>query len=698
MQHQNFEDIQPVKTDIEPFPQSVSKANLPEIFLSHVHQFPSQRAYTFLNNGEAETASLTYQQLGDRVQTIAARLRSLTAPGDRALLLFSPGLEFVMAFLGCLLANVIAVPTYPVRRPQHLERLAAIAHDAAPTLILTTDDQLEQVRSHCQELQLEQIRCVAIDQWADEIGADWPPLDIAPETLAFVQYTSGSTGSPKGVMISHANLQHNLTQIQAGFGHTPQSQGVIWLPPYHDMGLIGGILQPLFVGFPVVLMPATAFLKKPIRWLQAISDYQATTSGGPNFAYDLCVQRIKPEELHHLDLSSWDVAFTGAEPVRPATIQQFSAKFSACGFRSEAFYPCYGLAEATLMVTGGNRLQPPKFHQIKSGTPDMGQDLTQSLVGCGPARNDMDVVVVDPQSHTICAAGQVGEIWVRGPSVAQGYWQQEKSPAFKACLSKTTHTEIIETTESPFLRTGDLGFLMDRELFVTGRLKDLIIIRGQNYAPEDIEYVATRSHPALRPHGSAAFSVDLEGAEALIILHEVERTAIKDLDAESVMNAIRQAISQHYELQVSEVILLKAGSLPKTSSGKIQRYICRARFLENTLTVVGRSHFPVNSFQNESTTPCSEEERQVKESATAQAPVTKAAIEDWLIQNLARYLKVAPSTIDPRLPFADYGLDSSVALNLTGELEDWLNDEIEPDVFWRYPSIRKLAEYFVEGD
>ena len=375
------------------------------------------------------------------------------------------------------------------------------------------------------------------------------------------------------------------------FGHSEQSIGVGWLPLFHDMGLIGHVLQPIYVGFLSILMPPLAFMMKPIRWLKAISKYRATTSGEPNFAYDLCVseKKIKPEQLANLDLSSWDLAYSGAEPIRAKTLKQFGAKFSPCGFNYSAFYPCYGLAEATLLAAGGVKNQKPVIQGVKAAAleqnfvveSEISWSGSRALVGCGrPYRFDKKVALVNPSSLTRCKKGEVGEIWVSGESVASGYWNRPKA------TEETFQAYVADTGEGPFLRTGDLGFKLNGELFVTGRLKDVIIIRGQNHYPQDIELTAQKSHPALRSNCGAAFTLDLNGSERLVIVQEVERSYLRKIDVKEVVGNIRQAVTAEHTLQVDAIVLVKTGTIPKTSSGKIQRHACRTAFLNGSLNVV----------------------------------------------------------------------------------------------------------------
>lgn len=548
-----------------------------------------QTAYIFLQDGETEGDSLTYKELDRQARAIAARLQSLEVKGSRALLLYPAGLEFIAAFFGCLYAGVVAVPAYPPRRNQNMSRLQAIVASSQATIALTTTSLLGNIEGRfAEEPELTKLRWLVTNNIASDQAVAWQEPKVSRDTQAFLQYTSGSTGTPKGVMVSHGNLLHNSASIHKCFVHTPNSQGVIWLPLYHDMGLIGGVLQPLYGGFPVTLMSPVNFLQQPLRWLQAISRYKATTSGGPNFAYDLCIRKITPQQRVSLDLSSWEVAFTGAEPVRAETLDCFAATFKSCGFRKEAFHPCYGMAETTLLVSGSLKTAPPLVHQVDGAALEQNRvvatagnrESTRAIVGCGQSWLDQKIVIVDPETLTVCPSDKVGEIWVSGLSVAQGYWNRPEE------TEQTFHAYLADTGEGPFLRTGDLGFLQDGELFVTGRIKDVIIIRGQNHYPQDIELTVEKSHPALRPGCGAAFAVEVKGEERLVVVQEVERSYLRKLNLNEVVENIRRAVAAEHALQVYATVLVKTGSIPKTSSGKIQRHTCRSGFLSGSLNVV----------------------------------------------------------------------------------------------------------------
>ncbi|MFI5324765.1 MAG: aminotransferase class I/II-fold pyridoxal phosphate-dependent enzyme [Candidatus Rokuibacteriota bacterium] len=555
----------------------------------------ADRAYTFLADGESEDGHLTYGELDRQARAIGAWLTSEGLKGQRALLLYPPGLDFIAAFFGCQYAEVVAVPAYPPRLNRAPTGIQAIAADAGATVALTTDSVLARLGALIdQAADLKALRWLSTDPPAH--GTDrsyegqWRRPPVTGDTLAFLQYTSGSTGTPKGVMLSHANLLHNSAVIAYAFEHTRSSSGVFWLPSYHDMGLVGGILQPLFIGRPNILMPPMAFIQKPFRWLKAISRYRATTSGGPDFAFDLCVRKVTAEERETLDLGSWTVAFSGGEPVRAETLERFAETFAPCGFRPEAFYPCYGMAEATLLVSGGQKTAPPIVRGFDGRTLGAdravlkapGADGGRDLVSCGQAMPDQRTVIVDPNRLTRVPDGEVGEVWVSGPSVAQGYWQRRDES------DQTFRARLRDTGEGPFLRTGDLGFTHDGELFVTGRLKDLVIVHGRNHYPQDIEATVARSHPGLRSGWSAAFTVGEGPEQKLVIVLELERH--QRAEAAEVFGEVRRDVGREHELVVDSIVLVRAGSIPRTSSGKIQRRACRDAFLEPSLDVVAEWH------------------------------------------------------------------------------------------------------------
>ncbi len=648
---------------------------------------PDKTVYTFLKDGEVEDTSLTYKNLNQRAKAIATQLHSHCSVGDRALLLYPAGLDFIAAFFGCLYAGVIAVPVYPPRRNQSLLRLKTIAQDCQATVALTTAATLATVKRWWDTDPISsQLNWLATDALEICSGLDtYAP--ITPETLAFLQYTSGSTGTPKGVMVSHGNLIQNCSIICTCFQNRSEHVGVSWLPFHHDMGLIGGLLESIYSGGSMILMAPAAFLQKPVRWLKAISRYQAVTSGGPNFAYDLCTQTIKPEQLDDLDLHSWTLAFTGAEPVRVETLERFSQIFTGCGFRRNAFYPCYGMAETTLLVTGGTRAEKPIIHTVDRTALKQNQVVESSLsaegktlVSCGRSWLDQNVIIVEPDLLTRCEPDKIGEIWVAGASVACGYWQQPEQ------TYQTFQAHLADTGEGPFLRTGDLGFLRDGELFVTGRLKDVMIIRGRNHYPQDIELTVETAHGALQANAGAAFTVEQSAVEHLVIVQEVKRLQLRNLQPDEIIWAIRKAISEHHELQVSTICLLKPGSLPKTSSGKVQRQLCRTRFETNSLATVAQWSRDALSETDAVT------KQEFLDISGLQGLEKVQALETWLVNRIAQQAQILSAEVDRHCPLVSYGLDSLQVIEMSTELEALLGQPVSPTIVYDYPTITALAQ------
>ena len=561
-------------------------ANLIELLRARKMEHGPRVAFRFLNDGDAEESTITYEGLESQARAIAASLASRAAAGERALLFYPAGLEFVAAFWGCLYAGVVAVPVFPARLRRQLPRLLGIAQDSEAKFVLTT----AKIRVQSEDLfkrapELKKLQWVATDDLPASPADDWHDPGANLESLAFLQYTSGSTSAPRGVMVTHGNLLHNLASLRDVFRFSRESIGVTWLPHYHDMGLIGGLIQPLYAGGEMVVMPPSAFLQRPIRWLAALTRYRATTMVAPNFAYELCAQKISAEQRAVLDLSTVKVALCGAEPVRPDTLTQFAAAFGPCGFSPEAFRPAYGLAEATLIVSGHSDNGAPftfsvlaeELRRNRIQAAEEGAEGSRLLVGCGGITPHLRAVIVEPETLAPCSANRVGEIWVAGPSVARGYWRKPEE-------TMQTFGARLASGEGPFLRTGDLGFFDCGHLFVTGRSKDLIIIRGSNHYPQDLEHTVERSHRALRPASGAAFSIDTGGVERLIVVQEVSDPA--SVPGEGVVAAIRRALTEYHEVHPDAIVLIEPRSIPRTSSGKIQRFACREAFLANTLDVV----------------------------------------------------------------------------------------------------------------
>jgi acyl-CoA synthetase (AMP-forming)/AMP-acid ligase II/acyl carrier protein len=644
--------------------------------------------FTFIRPDGVEDGQLTYGSLHQKAMAIAAELQARTAPGDRAVLLFPPGLDFIAAFFGCMYAGVIAVPAPIPSRNRLTTAVAAIFQASRPAIALSTADHEEQARkTYATHLGLSQCPWIAVDRIPSDRGDGWRDPQIDGNQVAFLQYTSGSTSQPKGVMLSHDNLLYNASLVQKAFCTTPDSHAVFWLPLYHDMGLIGGVIQPVYCGGSSTLMAPAAFLQRPALWMETISRTRASISGGPDFAYDLCARKVPADARSELDLSSWRLAFVGAERIRPQTIDHFVHKFGGCGFRREAFFPCYGLAEATLMVSGGPHQKPPVVLNVNADALarnrvriSRSEDATcRSLVGCGENLNGQRIVVVDPHTRVSLSEGNVGEIWVRGPSVADGYFEnpQATTATFRACLAGGG--------DGPWLRTGDLGFMHQKQLFVTGRLKNLIIIRGRNHYPEDIEQTINAAHAGLRAGHCAAFSMDADGQEQLVVVQEVEPRH-RGLNTDAAIQSIRTAIANRHDLEVHAVVLVKAGEVPRTSSGKTRRAACRERFLRGELKIVAA--WKAENVEHGTGSP--DRDRPL---SAHRSPPSAAEIELWLVDKITARLRLAPGDVSVTTPFLELGMGSLDALEIAAALEEWLGRHLSPTAIYNHPTISSLARW-----
>ena len=636
---------------------------------------PSRVVYRFVPGDSKDVQRITYEQLDRRAKSLAARIRESAAPGDRVLLLVPPGLDYVAAYFACLFAGTIAVPAYPPhpRRPD--PRISAIVADCQPSVALTSESLLSRIDQWAGgDDRLASLRWIAANDVSDTSAA-WADAQVRSSDIAMLQYTSGSTATPRGVVLTHHNLLHNLSLIRAAFNvaHDADDVGVFWLPPFHDMGLIGGILQPCYVGRGAVLMSSATFLQRPLSWLEAMSTFRATTSAAPNFAFDLCVDRIKPEETSGLDLSAWHTVFDGAEPIRADTIDRFAKTFEHTGFRREAFFPCYGLAEATLFVSGGPWGHGPQTLDVSRSALEQKRfaEATEGdrlrLVSSGKATPKQQVRIANPESRVACHDGQIGEIWVHGESVAAGYWNNpdETSATFGATLA-------AESAQR-FMRTGDLGFIHEGHLYVTGRLKDLVILNGRNYYPQDLELAAERSHPNLRPGHSAAFALNGDGAERLALALEVTRHH-RETDHESVFTAVRSALADRQGVLPDLIVLVRQNGIPRTSSGKVQRRATRSMLQEATLEVLARS------------------DSDAAAAASDGSPDLAPSVEGWLRRWVADELQIDVITVDPGASVRDYGLDSVAAVRLVTELEQVLGRRVDVSLLWREATIASLAK------
>ncbi|MEU4160010.1 amino acid adenylation domain-containing protein [Actinoplanes sp. NPDC026670] len=625
-----------------------------------VHE-PDRVGYVFLDGDLDVETTRTYGELDRTARAIAVRLRQAgLVAGDRALLLYLPGVDFVSAFFGCLYAGVIAVPAFPpdpMRFERTLPRLLSIIADAGPAAVLTT----ESLRGLADGLPDLGLPWLATDGVPGAAADDWTRPAADRGSTAMLQYTSGSTGTPKGVMLTHGNLLHNSRLIQEFFHTTPQTRGLSWLPPYHDMGLIGCVLQPLFAGLPIWLMSPLDFLRRPQSWLEAVSKFGITMTGGPNFAYDLCVRRTTEQQRAQLSLGTWQVAFNGAEPVRRSTMQRFAAAFAPAGFRAESFLPCYGLAEATLIVSGGSLASTAgDVDPAALGRGEVAPGPAGGPVSCGPVAAGQQVAVVDPESRQRRAPDRVGEIWLRGPSVAAGYWERP------AETHEVFHARIAGAGDENWLRTGDLGFVRDGELIVTGRLKDLIIIRGRNHYPQDLEVTAERTHPALRPGCAAAFTVEHDGTDRVVLVHEVTQAAVAGLDVTAVAGEIRRGVAEQHGVQVALVVLIPPGALPKTSSGKVQRAACRTRLLAGDLPELGRNE--TGRGETVAGAPAAGREQLLAAEADDRTALMVQTLRRWA----ADACGIAAADLAPESALLAAGLDSLAAQQLGQRVEQEL--------------------------
>ncbi|EMI54521.1 protein containing AMP-dependent synthetase and ligase [Rhodopirellula sallentina SM41] len=628
-----------------------------------------------------ESEGYTYRGLDRQARRIAVWLSQRVRPGECVVLAFPPGPEYLAAYFGCLYAGVIAVPAYPPRRNQRDARLCAIIADAEIKVGLTSTSLAASLQANAESADADDpwsvVTWCSIDAMDPNAADDWVRPDLDRDTTAFLQYTSGSTGSPKGVIVTHGNLLHNQHLIQSSFLSTGDDTVVGWLPLHHDMGLIGNSLNPLYLGGELIFMSPIDFLQKPSRWLHAITQFGGAVAGGPNFAYRLCVDEITDEELVGVDLSTWRVAFNGAEPIDSRVLHRFAERFADYGFEHKLFCPCYGMAETTLLVSSSVRGQPVRELPPRDATEDSDQSRS-NWIGCGVPDESMDVRIVDPETRTEMPAGEIGEIWVAGPSVAAGYWKNPEK-------TRETFQATIAGQSKQYLRTGDLGLIdadtFPGELFVTGRCKDLIIVHGANHYPQDIERTAESAHPANAIGGGATFSVTADDGENVVITQEIRRSQRRSADLDEVIDAIRAAVTQEHQIVPSSIVLVRPGGIPKTTSGKVQRSEARRRFENDEFRILHRWDRPTASKTSDS-----------PRSTQADSPQL-STITAWLIEKIAARVKLPIESIDVDEPVARYGLDSVGAVRLAGELSEWLDRDIPATLAYEYPTITGLANH-----
>lgn len=649
---------------------------------------PDALAFSYLKDGAVDTGAVTFGELLTRVKAVAGSLQAQGLSGQAALLLYPPGIEFIVGFYACLFAQIVAIPAVPPRINRNLGNLDAIMADAKTSLILTCDALLPKLQEiFCDSTLAPQYRIIDTEPLQGCDATAWHRPSVSRSDLAFLQYTSGSTGSPKGVMVGHGNLLHNHEAQRLFFGLDERSRHVSWLPHYHDMGLIGNIMQSVYLGTPCWLMSPSAFIKNPAYWLRAITKYRATASGAPNFAYQYCVDRINESQIQDLDLSSWEVAYNGAEPVRAATIQAFQQRFVKHGLRESAMYPCYGMAEATLVITGGGREAPPvinHFHKLELEqhriVPVPADHLeAHALVGCGRAAagSDQLIRIVDPATGLALGSNMCGEIWVSSGSVCQGYLH-------KPDLSEQVYRARLPGSDREFARSGDFGFFNDQgELFITGRLKELLIVRGRNHYPTDIEQVIQNAHPALAKDSGAAFAIEVGGQERVVVVQELTRDASSRFNLDAIVSAASAALSEAFELQLYSLVLIRPGRIPKTSSGKIQRNAAKRQFLSQELPVIATWTASIHELDGHSDSP-----------EDSEAPVDiqdETQVQAWLSARIRRYLQSLTSEIDPDQPLSTYGLDSTISIQLIEEIAQLTKKQVEPTLLWEYPTLNALS-------
>jgi len=656
----------------------------------HAKNRPQDIAYHQISaTGEIETV-LTYQDLQTHANAIASSLQEICQPGDRVILLLLHGSDFLLGFLACLIAGLIAVPAYPVREPssatrsvRNFDRLISILKDATPAVALSNQSMLDRRAELTQASSaFATLQWLAIEQ---ATAAKPPALPVAtPGDIAFLQYTSGSTATPKGVMVSHANLLALFADMDASCRHERSSVMVTWIPVYHDMGLIYGLLLPLYFGFPIYSLLPAAVLQQPVRWLQAMSRFRGSHSAAPNFAFELCVQRVSQAAKASLDLSAWQVCVNGAETVRPQTLQRFAEAFSCSGVRPDVIRPGYGLAECTLKVTCVAVGQAAKYIRLDADacersrvvqlTAGADSPTARTFQSCGWTHIDADIRIVDPSTGQECDGDVIGEIWVRSASVTQGYWNQPEASA-------ATMQARLATGQGPFLRTGDLGFIVDRELYVAGRLKDLIIIRGRNLYPQDIEATVEAAHPAVRLGRCCAFAVELDDGEGLVLVAEVERIERHGFNAEEAFAKIQEAIAQQHQVQLHDAVFVRTATFPLTSSGKVQRQAARQEYHAGTLEVIARMRA---------------ESRTASAMPTDQHHARYIALQKWLTDFISARLRIPPEKVAGKRSFTALGLDSLALLEMTGALEEQLARTLPDTIVLTYPDIDQLSRFLAE--
>lgn len=671
-------------------------------------QQPDQPAFEFVVKDQLNGELLTYGELADNAKRVGAMLKSHIKKGEPVMLLLRPGLPLISSLFGVFYANAVAALIPPPVDNQSRSFFKSVAQNLLPRVIITTESIQKNLDEHIKETPvLQKATILTVEEAMRENPLDWnADGQNSEKSPCLIQYTSGSTTSPKGVVLSQENLMQNSMVIKQSFFHTSKSYGVIWLPPYHDMGLIGGIIQPVYSGFPTTLLAPKTFLQKPLRWLKLVSEKKATTSGGPNFAYDLCVKKISEAEKEELDLSSWEVAFNGSERVNPKTIEEFSKSFKSAGFRRGSFLSCYGLAESTLYVTGGLKREKPlivkadraaltenRFDQSAENDADHIE-----LVSCGFPAYGQTIKIVSPETGKICRQHEIGEVWLSSSSNALGYWMNESA-------SEKFSSELNPSDGKKYFQTGDLGFFYKNELFITGRMKDLLIVRGKNHYHNDIEYTVRNSHQILKEGKGVTVGIEGNGDrdEKLVVIHEIKNGGLAETESGEIISAIRERIAEKHQITAGEIILVKSGEIATTRNGKQSRHTAKQKYLNGDYKVIA-SWASSDLFENHSENGI---ETHQQNNSVRRVPLpelaiqpdnlikTREAIKDWLAQAVAIEAKIDASEIDANLHFGLYGLDSLSAASIVAELEDRLGSdyELNETLLWDYPNLNSASDY-----
>lgn len=661
-----------------PDPLLRNVASMVDVIMCRAEETPDHVVFRFLPEGTDEGESLSFSQLDVMARRVAVSLQQTGHRGDRVVLFFPPGIPYIISLFACFYAGMVAVPAYPPRRNRSSYRVFSIVENAGVSVCLTTQQVLRDIeRNFASDFASNKINWICYEDAIIHKPEAWVSPALKGDELALLQYTSGSTGEPKGVMITHYQILYNSEYIRQSFGFSKQTIGMNWLPIYHDMGLIGTIMQAPYIGALSITMPPVAFLQDPLKWLKAITKYKVTTAGGPNFGFDHCIHKVPEIEIEQLDLSSMETFFCGAEPVRAKTMQDFAACFAPAGARPEQLYPCYGMAETVLIVTGGSKLSPLRFATINSKSLAQGKiekvDENHpdaiTLTGCGHTWLDTEVRIVHPETYEAVPAHHTGEIWISGSGVTQGYWGRPEENL------RTFGAQIKDEGTVKYFRSGDIGFLDGNELYITGRIKDLLIFRGVNFYPTDIEFTVQEAHPALRKNAGAAFPALVRGEEQLVIAQEVERSSMHNLPEAEIFSAIRQAIAEEFELSVYAIVLLRPGSIPLTSSGKIQRRVAKYGYLTGELQSIA----------------IWEKESRIESISVPAETITRENLEAWLVQWVNQKLHIPKEEIDVDKPITSFGLDSLAAVSLESEISAHFGYIWHISLFMADTTIRQLA-------